>query len=418
MKIAIKLVIVFLAIAVIPMLFVGYLSLSNAESYLRQSALENLKIIADSKESDILGYLEYKKGRTIEFASDGFIKDETERISKIKDAQERKEASKALNTHLKVNKKPLDPDILEIHIIDLEGRIIGSTDEEELGEDKEKAQQYFLRGQKETYIQDMHIYAHEGNEEGVIAIGTPLLSRADNRIIGVLMSRYKLSDIQEVMSGKRARRLGALTTIQDIGTREIFLANQQGFMLTPLKQMGGFRTLNRNIDALEPVAKCMQASEEINKDWSNLQGNKVLGASMCPQVENDWKWILVVEQDEKEVLALVAKLRNLVIMIGIITLFLVVAASFSVSRTISAPIQSLTKSITDISMGKLDAELEQNMIKRDDEIGDLAKAFDRTIVSLKLAMKKAGTKPKPETEEKKVNAEELLTAGLIKKEGK
>lgn len=68
-----------------------------------------------------------------------------------------------------------------------------------------------------------------------------------------------------------------------------------------------------------------------------------------------------------------------------ITLYLVVAHLIS-------PINQLTKVIEEISLGRSDVELNPNIKKSDDELGKLARAFDRTIVSLKLAMKQTEKK--------------------------
>jgi len=51
------------------------------------------------------------------------------------------------------------------------------------------------------------------------------------------------------------------------------------------------------------------------------------------------------------------------------------------------PIYKLTKVVNDISTGQLDSKIDPTMLESADEIGGLARAFDRTIVSLKLAMK-------------------------------
>jgi HAMP domain-containing protein len=87
-----------------------------------------------------------------------------------------------------------------------------------------------------------------------------------------------------------------------------------------------------------------------------------------------------------------------------ITLYFVVAHFIS-------PINQLTKAIEDISLGKMDTQIKGK--ERNDEIGALAKAFDRTIVSLKLAMKQSGFKSQTEP----VTEETLLNEKLIKKNG-
>ena len=60
---------------------------------------------------------------------------------------------------------------------------------------------------------------------------------------------------------------------------------------------------------------------------------------------------------------------------------------FILLRSVIKPIGELTKVIDHISKGELDAEIKPELKQSKDELGDLANAFERTIVSLKVAMK-------------------------------
>ncbi|MBI4146822.1 PAS domain S-box protein [Candidatus Woesearchaeota archaeon] len=60
------------------------------------------------------------------------------------------------------------------------------------------------------------------------------------------------------------------------------------------------------------------------------------------------------------------------------------------SYNVSKNIKKLTHTIEDISKGKLDVHVAGK--NRQDEIGELARAFDRILVSLKLAVEKVGLK--------------------------
>ena len=104
MSIRLKLLITFMAIAIIPMLLVSALSFYGAQKSLREASLNDLRALAAAKKIAVLEYLSGKKGRTIDFASDGFIRDQAELIAKSADSKERIQASRLLNTHLKINK--------------------------------------------------------------------------------------------------------------------------------------------------------------------------------------------------------------------------------------------------------------------------------------------------------------------------
>ena len=94
-----------------------------------------------------------------------------------------------------------------------------------------------------------------------------------------------------------------------------------------------------------------------------------------------------LEKRNIDVNSSISTTKNTIIIISLITLISAIAIGLFTSRSISKPVARLTKSIDDISMGILDVEVQGK--DRNDEIGKLAQAFERTIVSLKLAMKKA-----------------------------
>src|SRR3990167_328382 len=201
MRLRTKFLLTFLAISIIPLIFISALSFSYAKKSLEATALKGLNIVAVAKKAEVLEYLTGKRGRTIDFASDGFIRDQAEFITRAGSDEEKMRASRLLNTHLSINKKPLDPEILEIRVLDLQGKIIGSSEGEYLlGLGREDNQPYFLEGQKNTYIQDAGVFAQSASEEQeVIAIGTPLKGRTLRQTIGVLVNFYNLANIQEVL---------------------------------------------------------------------------------------------------------------------------------------------------------------------------------------------------------------------------
>ncbi len=65
------------------------------------------------------------------------------------------------------------------------------------------------------------------------------------------------------------------------------------------------------------------------------------------------------------------------------------------NRILIVPIQKLTKVVKDISTGNLNTKIEPKILEAKDEIGELARAFDRTIVSLKLSMREQAAKDEP-----------------------
>ncbi len=79
---------------------------------------------------------------------------------------------------------------------------------------------------------------------------------------------------------------------------------------------------------------------------------------------------------------------NLIFVImGVNLLGVIFFGTYLTRLLITKPIQRLTNVVNDISIGKFDTKIDLKTLESPDEIGELARAFDRTIVSLKLAMK-------------------------------
>lgn len=378
MSIRIKLIITFLVIAVIPILLVGALSFYQAKAALEEAALQGLNVAAVAKKAEVMEYLMGKKGRTIDFASDGFIRDYAELISTTAESQELIRASRTLNEHLRINKKPLDPEILEIRILDLSGMIIGTSEADYLlGLGTGNNQPYFLEGQYKTYIQDVSTYIYQGVEElqEVIVIGTPLKSRTSGKIIGVLANFYNLVDIKNVLLGSGSHEWGRLPVANEASSRDIFLVNQQGLLATPSKKIADYRPLKFKITT-EPVLKGTAYSKVINGAWVDMQKNEVLGASTLLEIEADWKWILVIEQDKDEVLEPVYNLGRFSMVIGFIITLLVIGIAIVTTRLIAKPIRKVTEAADKISKGESWVKID---IALQDEVGQLATSFNRMV---------------------------------------
>jgi len=75
-------------------------------------------------------------------------------------------------------------------------------------------------------------------------------------------------------------------------------------------------------------------------------------------------------------------LQSSIFILTLITLSIVVMWSFFLARSITSPIENLSRVATSISKGDLkDTEVD---IMSNDEIGDLAAAFNRMINSYKI----------------------------------
>jgi two-component system sensor histidine kinase YesM len=75
------------------------------------------------------------------------------------------------------------------------------------------------------------------------------------------------------------------------------------------------------------------------------------------------------------------------VVMSIMIMLLLLGLNVFIDRIIFRPLKSITHSISEISRGNLAVVLDSSLTQKKDEIGALAQAFERTLVSLKLAMK-------------------------------
>ena len=97
-------------------------------------------------------------------------------------------------------------------------------------------------------------------------------------------------------------------------------------------------------------------------------------------------WTLFLQYDADTALAPVTELRNALLKISLVIIGLSLAMGLFVSRIISEPLEKLTRIMDELSRGDMRAGIDSNLLKQKNEIGKLAQAFDRILVSLKLCI--------------------------------
>jgi len=152
------------------------------------------------------------------------------------------------------------------------------------------------------------------------------------------------------------------------------------------KDHAGFFDVHGDPHAFDEVLGTMKTSySSFHNEWGS--GRMVL----VPYVDaNGRPHVFGASMSINEVDTILKRTMRDTLFFSLTSLLLGFVISLFVSRSFSRPITRLTNIIDDISKGKLDVEIDKKLKGRSDEVGDLARAFDRTIVSLKMAMKKAG----------------------------
>lgn len=142
----------------------------------------------------------------------------------------------------------------------------------------------------------------------------------------------------------------------------------------------------------ELTAMGLSQQDQFVEDAVDYRGVHVFAASTYFK---DKGWGVIVKRDREELLGPYKSFLGGPLLVGIICLILA-AAFFAifVTQKVVSPIQELTNVTQAISLGNLRATIAPEILNSKDEIGDLARAFDRTVISLKLAMSDTESKVK------------------------
>ncbi|MBI5742831.1 MAG: HAMP domain-containing protein [Candidatus Niyogibacteria bacterium] len=353
-----------------PLVVVNYLSFSAFSTGLEVQIVRTLTVIAESKEGHVLSFLTATRNRVADFSSDGLIRDLTARITRDPGDLE---AIRSLNHHLRVNKAPLDQTIYGINIVSLQGKVIASTNDVELGKD-EGADDYFKNtltlNYGETFVGEPSLSHHFAAEKNTISFSAPLFDKNSGERVGIIVNYIETSELDDLLFGRRQVRLGAFTGDKGFGeTLDIYLVRNNGKLMISESRFLGKKVFMSQVADTEPVRACLEGKETEGR-WTNYLGNPVYGVSMCLK---NYGWTLVVEAGVNEMLQPIEIFKNSTIRVVVITIFLILLLGVFLSRRIARPIESLINTTKDIIGGNFGARVS---IESRDEIGELGKSFN------------------------------------------
>lgn len=242
----------------------------------------------------------------------------------------------------------------EIFIMDLDGRVAISTDENQEGKIL-KTQSFFHEGLLAPNITPPSYELSLQNYS--IVVSQPLLSRS-GRVIGVLAGRANLDTLNEIMIQRAG--LGE--------TGETYVVNSNNAVLTSLR----FEeiTLGQTYINTQGVANVVQQKTNGSATYPDYRDVTVVGV---------YHWIpelqiaVLAEQNESEALASVNRLLQVTFGLIIVTVLIATLAAYLITQSITSPISKLAQAAQEISRGNLEQKVE---VVQQDEIGVLANSFN------------------------------------------
>ena len=367
----VKMVFYFLAVSLIPMAVVGFTTYRAGETIIKKQVLNDFSAISEGKEQALISYLREKERRADAFSKDRFIVENMHKIDQS--GADSSAVLQELSKYLVEDKMLVDAQITAINILSPEGKIIISSNLEQIGVDKSQ-DDYFTGGKMGPHVKD--IYVSSVTKEPAIAFSAPIKDKKTGALLGVIVNRYGINRINEIVSDKAG--LGE--------TGEAYVVNKEGYLITGVRNKA--ESILRDKVDTEPVRLFNAQKKEMVGVYTDYRGQKVLGASMGQEFNKIFGlgWLILAEIDNSEAMS---GLKNLLIAILIISLLVslcVFVVAFKIASMIADPIKLLADAAGDVGRGDLTKSIN---IKSDDEIGALAASFNAMTANLKQVLMKA-----------------------------
>ena len=382
-------------------------------SKIEESIINYLSSIADLKVDNINTFLCTKKARVIDFSSDGFIRDRTELIGYYGKVKER---MVDLSSHLAKNIAPLDPDILEIFIMDLEGEIIASSNPQNILLKRQNTD-YFINAKRYGIYVSSFNYCMDGNVP-VVEISRLLTSRKSEEVkpVGVIVNRIRGNSIVDKVKrgmtvGDQPARPPGQSVRAGIGSRprqnDVGLANGMAG-----RAGGSDNRLNLKIYVLDSNYQILGGSgifpasrylsdeksfkntintklvEIFDKSGENYIGmyENHLGLSVMGTIRHleDLDLFILLEIDERDAFAALTRVKWSAIIMSPVVFMAILAVAFVLSIRLSRPITVMTDITRSIASGHLK---ERVPVNRKDELGHLANSFNDMTFRLEESRK-------------------------------
>ena len=363
-----------LLMSLVPLAIAGTIVYKHVYDRIRSSVLRQQHSTAHNIKKQLELLLSQRMIRVVDFSSDGFIRDCVEQISSKTPGYSI--ICDKLNSHLKNNKKSLDPKIRDIEVLDARGIVIASTSVEQVGKDKSDEDYFkipFLSlEQKGSYF--AHDMERKGNTDVLrLVFSTILKDKIVHSPLGVMATTVK-SDIihgifsQHTFHPDEEGDLGPFSEIYIVNSNKIMIANS-----TSLKTIGFNQIINT-----KPVSDVLLSQNEWSGIYKNYKGVQVLGTVLFVPETN---WVILAEIDVDDAFLPLTRIKHIFVISGGGVFLLVTVFAFIISNNISKIIRKFATGLKRVAGGNFERKIEVG--RRRDEIQTLAQSFNFMTEKLK-----------------------------------
>ena len=251
-----------------------------------------------------------------------------------------------------------------VFVVDAQGQTVMSTDEAQMDQ-AHSNRPYFQEGLEGPYTR---LRYSASAQRVTVVVAQPVID--DGETLGVMVGYASTDALSEIV----LKRLGSSKT------GKMYLVGSDHVLLTDSRfDEAGLEVQSRGIDsALETKGNAVGM-------YDDYRGNRVVGVyRWLPQLDV----VLLAEQDQAEALRAMYTMLRGSVGVAILAVVIAILVSLVITQSIAAPLATLARIATRIASGGDIADLEMlgmdyyDEMKRKDEIGTMARAFDRMTTHL------------------------------------
>ncbi|WP_425447872.1 methyl-accepting chemotaxis protein [Dethiothermospora halolimnae] len=372
-SIKIKLIFYFGIIALIPILLIGAFTYINSSKALEREIGVKVKNFA-AMHMEKVDQLIYERVKDLESISISPTVINSVKKSTLKKKGEELGVFIANKTRQYLNKEVEKSGYFSSFIIiDKEGRIVESTKGGKSKFIKKDAKWWKEVLSKEVSFEKLEY--DEELKEYVMGINVPIID--DNKEKrGVLQGNFRFKTVWEIVNNGSAE--GTLVKlIKDDGTKLADTVSGASINVDLTEHK-----INKESSGYKKITKIKPGELGYFKD-KDIKGEEVITGYIKSDGYKSFKgfsWGLIVSQPTETALESIEKLKSFNLVLGILTLMVVIILSIVISQNISNPLIKLKNKVIKVSNGDLSQEFN---IKRNDELGELAKAMNSMTKGLK-----------------------------------
>ncbi|MBN1691799.1 MAG: HAMP domain-containing protein [Dehalococcoidia bacterium] len=364
MNVRSRITLLFVLLAIVPVVLVGFLAYYTGRQSIEQVEINHLVSTNLMKSSELTRWIEGYQQRMEELAQRPLLVQYSSTMVDFDPADPVYDLSRLAleEDHLKPRVK-LMGGFTEVSVISPDkGIILASSDEMQEGKYYAN-QRFFAEGKTHTYTQG--VFYSLPLQQTTMMVSTPINDRRE-LLVAVLSGRLDLRDLSTIMSAQSGLSQSEKT----------YLVNKSNFFVTEPYSGEGY-ALKKTVRT-EGVQAGLSGKDGVAfyNDYRNVP---VIGA---------YKWLpeynmcLITEVDQSEAYAPINSMAMTMLSIVSLLALIVVAAGFFLARTITQPLARLVAGAAEIGRyGHLDRKVGT---EDKDEIGELSRAFDRMAMELKM----------------------------------